>query len=336
MATPAGSKRTSCVSGSLSGAGSSFQDPMEQSWIKGYTSACADAKVTYQAVGSGAGIQQFTAGNVDFAGSDVTLTSDEAAAARKRCGGKPAIHLPVTAGGVGITYNLPGVTNLRLSPDTLAGIFQAKITNWNAPAIKADNPKVKLPNLPITAVHRSDSSGTNAVFSSYMFGASPRWKLGSGKTVNWPASTIGKAQNQGVSAAVSQTKGGITYTEQAFAKERGLPLATVQNAGKRFVSLTAAHVSTALESAKVAPAGPHDVSMKINYKPTDPQAYPISTVSYVITCSTSAQKSGAAGLFTDYLRFAVTDGQHVAKNIGFAPLPKSLVGKDKSAISSIS
>lgn len=325
-----------CRSGDLSGAGSSFQDPMQQSWIKGYTSSCSGARINYQAVGSGAGIEQFGAGTVDFAGSDVTMQPDEAAAAKKRCGGNPAIHIPVTAGGAGITYNLPGVDGLKLSPDTLAAIFQGQITSWDDPQIKADNPGVRLPSMPVTVFHRSDSSGTNAVFTSYLAGASSKWKLGSGTTVNWPSSSIGKPQNQGVSAAVAQTKGGITYTEEAFAAEHKLPLALLRNAGGHYVSLTAAHVSTALASAKVAPAGPNDVSVNINYRPTSATAYPISTVSYAIVCSAYPSGFDKTALVKDYLSYTITDGQQVATKIGFAPLPQSLVGKDKSAIASIS
>lgn len=171
--------------GKLSGAGSSFQEPMETQWSKDFSAACGNAQVNYQAVGSGTGIQQFGPGTIDFAGSDVVMKSDEQAAADKRCG-SPAIHVPVSAGGVGVTWNLQGVKDLQFSPDTLADIFSGKVRTWNDAEIKADNAGANLPSLPITVVYRSDSSGTNSIFTSFLAATSKKWTLGSGKTISWP------------------------------------------------------------------------------------------------------------------------------------------------------
>ncbi|MBX6370951.1 MAG: phosphate ABC transporter substrate-binding protein PstS [Acidothermus sp.] len=326
-----------CVSGTLTGGGSTFQAPMQEKWISGYLARCAQARINYSSIGSGAGIQQFVAGTVDFAGSDVLMKSDEQAGADKRCNGA-AVHVPVTAGGVGITWNVPGVSSLRLSPDTLADIFQGKITDWDSPEIAADNPGVRLPKLAITVFHRSDSSGTTGVFTSFLAATSKKWTLGSGKTVNWPSNTQGAKGNEGVSAGVAQTVGGITYTEQAFALQRKLPLALIENAGGHFVALDPQTVSKALASATVEPRSPHDVSVRMNYRATDPGAYPISSVTYVIVCT--AYPSNVAPekvrLLRSYLSYALTDGQQFAAAIGYAPLPTDVLQKAQASVDAIS
>ncbi len=311
---------------------------MQQKWISDYRAKCGSAQINYSSVGSGAGIQQFGAGTVDFAGSDVTMKDTEQAAADKRCDSNPAIHIPISAGGVGITWNLPNVKSLKFSPDTLADIFQGKVTKWNDPEIAADNAGVSLPATAITVFHRSDASGTNAVFSAYMAAASKKWTLGTGKTLNWPGTSQGAKGNEGVSAGVSQTVGGITYTEQAFAIQHSLPLAMIKNGGGTYVELTADNVSKALESATIKPVSASDLSADMNYQPTDPAAYPISTLTYVIVCSKypSSMSADKVSLLKSYLTYAVTDGQQFAKDLGYSPLPASLVTKDQSSISSIS
>jgi phosphate transport system substrate-binding protein len=305
---------------------------MQQKWIAGYTGRCPGTQINYQAVGSGQGIQTFGAGQIDFAGSDVTMKPDEQAAADKRCG-STAIHIPVTAGGVAVTWNLPGVSQLKFSPNTLAKIFQGKIKTWDDAAIKADNPGVALPGVPITVVYRSDASGTNAVFTSYLAAAAPKaWTLGSGKTVQWPTGQ-GAAKNQGVSAAVAQTPGAITYTEQGFAEQHKLPTAQVKNGAGQYVALSATTVSQALTAATVRPASAGDLTTHIDFQPR--QGYPISTVSYVIVCTTYPASFHGVDLLKSYLRYATTTGQQAANSLGFAPLPMSLQTKAESSIAGI-
>jgi phosphate transport system substrate-binding protein len=310
---------------------------MQQQWSAAYLSRCPGVHVNYNSVGSGAGIQQFGQGTVDYAGSDVVMTAAEQQAANGRCGGEPAIHLPVTAGGVAVAYNVSGVGQLKLSAEVLAGIFQGEITHWNDPKIKADNPGTALPDTPIVVFHRSDGSGTTAVFSSYLAAAaSDTWKLGSGKTLSWPIGQGAKG-NEGVSAGVSQTAGGITYTEQAFAKQKKLPAALIKNAGRAYVELTSAHVSAALQAAQIVGQG-HDLSMKIDYQPTAANAYPISTVSYVIVCSSfqNGFSQNKVRALQGYLTYAITTGQQAAEGLGFAALPPAIVDMDAAAIASIS
>ncbi len=271
-----------CAGGSLTGAGSTFQQNMQQQWSKDFATKCSGAQVNYQGVGSGAGIEQFGSGTVDFAGSDVTMKPAEQAKADATCG-SPALQLPITAGGVAIIYNVKGVKDLKLSAQTLAGIFDGKVTKWNDAAITAENPGTTLPSTPITVFHRSDGSGTTQVFSTFEKAvAGADWTLGSGKELPWTTGQ-GKKGSDGVTAGVKQTEGGITYAEVSFALANNLPTASVKGAGSDFVPITADTVSKALESFKVTgTAG--DLAGTVDY-PAITAGYPISTVSYVIVCS---------------------------------------------------
>jgi len=336
-ATTAASAATAgCTQAALTGAGSSFQSPMQQQWSADYLGRCADVRVNYNSVGSGAGIQQFTQGTVDFAGSDVPMKPEEQRSANQRCAPGTAIHIPVTAGGVAVTYNVAGVKDLKLSPKVLGGIFQGTITRWDDAAIKQDNPGAALPGDPIVVFHRSDGSGTTAVFSAYLSAtAAPDWKLGTGKTLTWPVGQGAKG-NEGVSAGVAQTKGAITYTEQAFAEQKQLPTALIGTATGSFVALTSQNVSAALESATVAGTG-HDVTVTVDFAPTAAQAYPISTVSYAIACDRYPSKVGADKVkaIKGYLTYALGEGQKAATGLGFAPLPTSLLTKATAAVEAI-
>jgi phosphate transport system substrate-binding protein len=325
---------SNCGSGSLKGSGSTFQDPMEQNWISGYASQCSGAQVSYNAVGSGTGIMNFGNNQVDFAGSDVTMKPDEQTKANSRCG-STAIHIPVTAGGVGVTYNLPGVSTLQLSAPTIAGIFDGKVKTWDASQIKADNPGASLPSTSIKVFTRSDPSGTTAVFTDYLSKAAPNdWKLGSAKDLQFPVGT-GKPKSNGVATAVKGATGGVTYVEEAYATQNNLKLAKVKNNGSTYVELTPANVSKALESATTSGTAP-DLTQKINYTPTDPSAYPISTVSYAIVCTKYPSGFKGLNLLTGYLKYAVTTGQSPAVSLGFAPLPAALAQSAQTSIAGIS
>lgn len=319
-----------CPSGTLTGAGSTFQQNMEQQWAKDYSTQCSSARINYSGVGSGAGIEQFGNGTVNFAGSDVVMKDAERTKAEATCK-SPALTLPITAGGVAIIYNVPGVQDLHLSASTLAGIFQGTITKWDDAAIAAENSGAKLPSTPITAFHRSDGSGTTQVFTSFLEATAPdQWKLGSGKEVPW-ASGQGKKGSDGVTAGVKQTNGGITYAELSFASANGLPVAAVKGAGSDFVEPKAAEVSKALESFKVTGTN-GDLGGTVDYKVT--AGYPISTVSYAIVCSSYADANTAA-LVKGYFDYAVTQGQQAAEGLGYAPLPSTLVDQIKTSLAGV-
>jgi phosphate transport system substrate-binding protein len=319
-------KKTDCAKGQISGAGSTFQQTIEQQWIKDYAAKCAGTQINYQGTGSGAGIQQFGAGTIDFAGSDVTMQPDEQSKADTRCGSK-AIHVPVTAGGIAVLYNVKGVTSLNLSAKTLAGIFQGTIKKWNDAAIKAENSGASLPSTPIAAYHRSDGSGTTSVFSGFLDANSGgAWTLGTGKQLNWKGGQAAKGSD-GVTAGVKQTDGGITYAELSFAKANSLPTAKVKGAGADFVGLTSDTVATFLASSFTITGQGNDLAGKVDFKGTG--GYPISTVSYLIVCDKS--KDAAKGqLVKAYLAYAVGDGQSAADPLGYAPLPAAIGDRAKA------
>ena len=327
-AAAGGAADTECASGSISGAGSTFVQTIVQQWIKDYAEQCPDATVNYQGVGSGAGIQQFTAGTVDFAGSDVAMKAEEQTAAEAKVG--PVLHIPWAAGGIAVEYNLEGVKDLKLTPDALAGIFAGKITTWNDPAIADENKGASLPSSGIQVVHRSDGSGTTAAFTEYLTAAAPTvWTLGSGKEVAWPTGQGAKGSD-GVTAAVKQAAGSIGYAEVSFAKGGSLGIAKIENAGGAFVGPEGAAVADALTSAEV----PADLKVKVNYKPTSAKAYPISTTSFVLVPAKPAD-AAKGKLIRSFVSYALGDGQKSAESLFYAPLPSSLAKQSLDAAEGI-
>ncbi|HYV57277.1 MAG TPA: phosphate ABC transporter substrate-binding protein PstS, partial [Candidatus Nitrosopolaris sp.] len=208
----------------INGAGATFPAPIYQKWFSEYNKLNPNIKFNYQAIGSGGGIQQFTAGTVDFGASDAPMKDDQIAKA------PDVVHIPTVLGAVVVAYHVPGVTNLRLSGETLANIFLGKITKWNDPAVVADNPGTKLPDQAIVVARRSDGSGTNAIFTDYLSKVSPEFKtkVGSGTSVNWPVGLGGKG-NDGVTGLVKSTPGAIGYVELAYAIQQKLAVAELKN-----------------------------------------------------------------------------------------------------------
>jgi phosphate transport system substrate-binding protein len=326
------SNSTGCASGSLTGQGSTFQANIEKQWISQFAGQCSGANITYTGTGSSAGIQQFGSGTIDYAGSDATMKPDEQAAADKRCG-NPAVHIPVTAGGVAIIFNVKGVTSLNLSAPTLAGIFSGTIKTWNAGQITADNPGVTLPPTAIKTYHRSDGSGTTKVFTGFLNADAPSvWKLGTDKSITWP-SGLGANGSSGVVQGVQKTDGGITYAEISYAKQANLPTAKVKGAQGDFTDISSSTVSQSIDSGFAVTGTGNDVSGKLDY--TKMTGYPISTVSYIIVCSHYSDAAKGA-LIKAFLTYAVGDGQQQAEPLGFASLPASLVTKDQAAIGALS
>jgi phosphate transport system substrate-binding protein len=326
--TPVAAANPDCASGTISGAGSTFAQTIVQQWVKEYGAACPGATVNYQGVGSGAGIQQLTAGTVDFAGSDVAMKPDEETAAKAKVGS--VLHIPWSSGGIAVEYNLSGVHDLKLTGATVAGIFAGKITKWDDPLIKASNAGVTLPAKPIQVVHRSDGSGTTAAFTAYLTSAAPSvWTVGSAKDVAWPTGQGAKGSD-GVSAAVKQADGAIGYAEVSFAKGASLGVAKVENASGSFVGPEGKAVADALAEAEV----PTDLKLKVNYSPKAASAYPISTTTFVIvpTKPTDATK---AKLLKSFILFALTKGQKSADALSYAPLPASLLGQASTAAATI-
>ncbi|HEY5455169.1 MAG TPA: phosphate ABC transporter substrate-binding protein PstS [Acidothermaceae bacterium] len=314
--------------------GSTFQANMETQWSKDFGALCSGAKINYQGTGSGAGITAIGNGTADFAGSDVTMAAADQTKANAACG-STAITIPITVGGVAMIYNLKGVTGLKLSTPTIAGIFDGKITKWNDPAIVADNAGTTLPSTPISVFYRNDSSGTTSVFTSFLQQvAGSAWTLGSSKTITFFTGAQGAKGSAGVAAGVTQTEGGITYDEESYAKAQSLPTAMVKGAGSSFTLPTTADVSTATGEGFTIVGTGNDLAGKMDYtKMTD--GYPISTVSYAIAC-TKYKDAAKGSLVKSYLYYVVSKGQAAADGLGYAPLPTDLAAKDEASISAIS
>jgi phosphate transport system substrate-binding protein len=301
-------------SGQLKASGASFPDAYYQEVISAYKEQAPGVTVTYNAVGSGTGKQEFGKGLTDFAGTDSTVKDTD---------GVPAgsfMYVPTVAGPITVSYNLSGVDRLQLSPDTLASIFQAKITKWNDPAIAKDNSGVSLPDTSITVAHRSDGSGTTNNFTKYLAAASPQWKLGSGDTVAWPSGTQGAEKNTGVAQIIKQTDGAVGYVDFSDAVETKLSLASIKNKDGNFVA-------PSLDGATAAVAGA-TVKDDLTYDPLNASgadSYPITAPTYLLL--KTKYEADKAKLVTDYVRYLLTDGQPIAKDVNFAALPSGLQQK---------
>jgi phosphate transport system substrate-binding protein len=317
--TPAGGSDASaaagdCVSGSLTAQGSSAQKNAMAEWIKDYQAKCASAKVDYQATASGAGIQAFIAGTADFAGSDSALKDDEQKQADAKCPGGAA-H------------------NLQLDAATIAKIFAGKVTKWNDPAIAALNSGAKLPATAITAVHRSDESGTTDNFTKYLTAAAGAdWTFDHAKAWKAPGGT-GAAKSDGVASAVKSTAGAVSYVELSYAENSELQKAKVKNGAGEFTELTADSAGKGIEGAKITGTG-NDLKLSIDYKATTAGAYPIVLTTYEIVCSKGSAKAKDLQAFLKYT--SGTDGQSKLTSLGYAPLPETIRAKVETAVAAIS
>ena len=321
-------KAANCATGAVTGAGSTFVQPIVQQWIKDYAASCSGATVNYNGVGSGAGVQQFNSGTVDFAGTDVPLSSSEKDGAKAKYG--DVLTIPWSAGGIAVTFKLAGVTDMQLSPATVAGIFAGKITKWDDAAIKADNSGKTFPSTAIQTIHRSDGSGTTAAFTSYLSDVAPSvWTAGSGKEVKWPSGQGAKGSD-GVTAAVKATEGAITYVDVSFARSNQLGVAKIKNESGAFVAPEATNVTAALASATESATG----EVTLDYKAPDKAAYPVSTVTYVVV----PKKPGDAGktaLLKSFVEYALGNGQNSADNLYYAPLADQLKSQATTAAGTI-
>lgn len=298
----------------INGAGSTFDNPAFMRWKESY--ANTDVQINYQSVGSGAGIKQLQSQTVDFGASDAPMTDE----AMKKAPGK-ILHIPVVAGAVAITYNLPGLGSpkLRFDADTLSGIYLGEITKWNDPKIAALNPGVTLPDMPIVVVHRSDGSGTTFIFTDYLSTVSKDWatKVGKSVSVSWPTGVGGKG-NEGVSGQVKQLPGAIGYVELAYAEQNKMPVAELKNADGNFVTPSPDSVSKAMSTATI----PDDFRFSMVNAPGE-GSYPISGASWVLLYQKQSDaKKGKA--LVNFLKWCVTDGQQISPKLDYAALPANV------------
>jgi phosphate transport system substrate-binding protein len=315
-ATSSGGSDLANLSGSIKGSGSSFQDAFNQEVISQLKSVAPKLTVSYNAVGSGTGKKEFGQGLTDFAGTDSLVKEGDGPAQGS------FLYVPTVSAPITISYNVSGVDKLQLSPETLAKIFSTTIKKWNDPAIKADNSGVNLPDKNITVVHRSDGSGTTSNLTKYLAAAAPSdWKLGSGDTVNWPSSTQGAEKNTGVAQAIQQADGSIGYVDFSDATEAKLTFASIKNKSGQWVAPSIEGAAAAVENA--------EVKDDLTYSPLNTDgatAYPITSPTYVLIRTKYDDQSKAAAV-KGFVRYLLTDGQSVAKDVNFAALPSSLQQK---------
>ena len=324
------------LSGTLVGAGSSAQQAAMQAWTAQYSSLQPDVTVNYDPVGSGGGREQFVAGGTDFAGTDAYLDEEELAAAQERCAGDgEVVELVNYVAPIGVVYNLPGVDELNLSPETLAGIFSQQITNWNDPAIAADNPDATLPDLAVTPVNRSDESGTTENFTEYLAAVAPDvWTYE--VSGDWPVPGGEAAQGtSGVVNAVGAGEGAIGYADPSQAGDLGLANVGV---GGEFVAPTPEAAAAVVDnSEQVEGRGEYDFALDIRRDTTESGNYPIVQVSYLVGCLTYDSQE-TADLAKDFMSFVVSEEgqQAAAEAAGSAPISDALREQSLSAIDAIS
>jgi len=311
----------------LNGAGATFPNPMYQKWFSEYHKMHPDVQFNYQSIGSGGGIRQVLAGTVDFGASDGPMTDEQLAEAKIKI-----LHIPTVLGAVVPAYSIPGVSsNVKFTPQALAGIFLGKITTWNDPAISGPNPGVNFPNQAIIVVHRSEGSGTNYIFTDYLSKVSDEWKtaVGKGTSVKWPVG-LGAKGNEGVAGMIRQMPGAIGYIELIYAVSNKIDYGSVKNSSGDFIKASLQSVTAAAASAKSMPA---DFRVSITNAPGK-DAYPISSFTWLLIPEKS--KDAAKGkIIGDFLNWMVDDGQKMTVELTYAPLPENVATKVKAAIKQV-
>jgi phosphate transport system substrate-binding protein len=313
------------VAASLKGVGSGFQKSFDQAAIRSFTAAHPGITVAYAPASASTALSQFAGKVADFAGSDTPIAD------YGPYGGPDAVlYVPTVGAPITISYNLPGVSRLTLSAGTIAKIFSGKVATWNDPALAVDNPGVALPTTRLTPVHLSEPSGTTRNFTLYLAKAAPvDWALGTGTTVGWPSET-GATGSPGVAQVVKSTPGSIGYVEFPDAKTSDLTMASVRNLAGRVVDPTLVGASAAMSGALV--------NANVTYDPTNtpgPDAYPITSPSWIVVYRTQIDKGKGAALKA-FLTYLLNEGQvGAAGDTNFAPLPANLMQAAKAQIDRI-
>lgn len=321
----------------LTASGSTAQAHAMTRFIDAYHKACSEQTLNYNAIGSGAGINEFLSGKTDLAGSDTPLSGDQYAAAKQRCGGADAWNLPVVFGPMAITYNLANVDTLVLDGPTLAKIFNGTITRWDDPALTALN--ASMPAEDIRVVYRSDASGTTDNFQSYLTAASAgAWKQGTGKAFNG-AVGVGAVGNKGTAELVKSTEGAISYNELSFALEQGLYAAEIKTPASRRslrpVRIGTDTVGKTISGAKIVGEG-NNLVLDISsfYNPAQPDVYPIVLATYEIVCSKYPTPEVALAVKA-FLQAAIGPGQVDLNKFGYIPLPAGFQARVSEAVDAI-
>ena len=314
----------------LNGAGATFPYPIYSRWFIEYNRMHPEVRINYQPIGSGGGIEQVKQRTVDFGASDAPLTDDQL-----KDMGRAVLLMPTVAGAIAMSYNLPGIaTGLKLTRQNIALIYLGTITKWNDPKLVADNPTMKLPNLPITVVYRSDGSGTTFHFTTFLSNVNAEWKskVGAGTSVQWPVGIGGKGTD-GVAGAVQQTPGGIGYVELAYVMQNKLSYALVQNPSGRWIAPTlSATVAAAALGAK-AMVQTKDVRVAISNSPA-PDAYPICGFTYMLIPAQQTDQAKGQALVA-FLWWAIHDGENDAPLLFYARLPASVLSINEGIVKQV-
>jgi phosphate transport system substrate-binding protein len=311
----------------LNGAGATFPFPLYSKWSQVYAEE-KGVHINYQSIGSGGGIRQFISKTVDFGASDGPMTDEQIAQA----GGR-VLHIPMVAGAVVPVYNIPGVgQGLNFAPDVLADIFLGRITKWNDPRLSRANPRAKLPAADIVVVHRSDGSGTTAIWVNYLSKVSPLWKtrVGEGTSVNWPTGLGGRG-NEGVAGLVRQTPNSLGYVELAYALTNKMTFGSVRNKAGQFIRPSLSSTTKAMDGA--LRTIPDDYRVFFT-NPDGKDAYPVAGFTWILINAEQADAVKGKAL-VEFLWWAIHDGQKYAPALLYAPLPKSLVTKVERTLKSV-
>src|SRR5499427_9092430 len=318
---------SSGLSGTLNGSGSTFQLTFQQTAIQSFKSIQPSMTVNYGGGGSGKGRTDLASNVVQYAGSDTApIPSEEVSSFN----GKTVLYFPVLIGPITISYNLSGVSNLKLDGPVIADIFQADIKKWNDPKITALNPGVNLPSTAITIARRSDSSGTTSNFSSFLVQSAPGvWKLGSDSTINWPATSRGGNGNGGVAQIVKSTAGAVGYVDYADAKASSLTYASIKNQTGNYVAPSVQSATTAADNATIKP----DLTFSAIWAP-GAGSYPITYQSWDLVYQKQSS-TNTTKMLKAYIGYLLGDGQKLLPGLNYAPLPSSLDQKAKAQLSKI-
>jgi len=323
----------------LNGAGATFPFPLIDTWRIAYQKVHPHVNINYQSIGSGGGVKQFTVKTVDFGASDAPLNAKERQAA------PGAIQIPETIGSVALAYNIPGIPTktLKLTGPVLADIFQGKITKWNDLKIKALNPGVNLPNANIVVVHRSDGSGTTYVWTSYLSSHSPSWNqtIGASKSVPWPTG-IGAPGNEGVANAIKGSPNTIGYIELNYALTTGMPVALIKNSAGRFIAPSLDTTQEAVSNSPIVknlPAGDQSWAKVSLLNSPGSNTYPIASFTYLLlhkdlSINPNLDPTKAKAL-VDFISWAITEGQKLATNLHYVPLPAVVVKQNLDTLKSL-
>jgi len=319
---------TSGGTATINGAGATFPQPIYSKWFSEYNKLHPNVRINYQPLGSGAGIRQLLAGTVFFGASDQPMKDDQLAKAPSK-----VLHFPTVIGAVVPVYNLADVSQeLKFTGPLIADIVLGKVKKWNDPAIAKLNQGVKLPATDIAFVHRSEGSGTTFVFADYLARVSPEFKttVGVDSALKWPVGVGGKG-NEGVAGLVRQTPGAFGYVELVWALQNKIPFGAIQNSGGKFVKASVDSVTAA--AAGAAANMPPDFRVSITNAPGD-DAYPIASFTWLLMYENPTEKQHAKTM-VEFVRWALSDGQKYARDLGYAPLPQTVVDMELKALEQI-